>query len=48
MLSFERKDNATLVILLSNCPQVLKTFYDWPVIIIIVFSDFSIYDYWVI
>jgi len=27
-VKFERKNNITLVFLLSNCPQVLKIFYD--------------------
>ena len=30
-VEFERKNDTTLVFLLSNCPQVLKIFYDLPV-----------------
>jgi len=30
-VEFERKNNTTLVFLLSNYPQVLKVFYDFPV-----------------
>ena len=31
LVEFERKNNTTLVLLLSNCQQVLKIFYDSPV-----------------
>jgi len=30
-LSLNKKNHTRLVLLLSNCPQVLKLFYDWPV-----------------
>ena len=30
-VKFERKNNTTLVSLLTNCPQVIKDLYDWPV-----------------
>ena len=30
-VEFERKNNTTLVYLLTYCPQVRKIFYDWPV-----------------
>ena len=29
-VEFERKKTTALVFLLSNCPQVLKIFYNWP------------------
>jgi len=28
---WKKKNNTTIVLLLSNCPPVLKIFYDWPV-----------------
>ena len=34
----ERKNYTTLVFLLTNCPKVIKIFYDSPII----FDDFGI------
>ena len=41
VLSLNEKNNTTLVFLLSNCPQVLKIFYDWP--IKYYFDDFCVW-----
>ena len=41
VLSLKEKKPTTLVFLLSNCPHVLKIFYDWP--IKYYFDDFCVW-----
>jgi len=31
VLSLNEKNNTILIFLLSNCPEVLKIFYDWTI-----------------
>ena len=41
-----KKNNTALGFLLSNCPQVLNIFYDWPVKYY--FWRYSVHDYYAI